>query len=367
VPRIGFDGRALASPAAGVRRYATELFGALASSGHDVNIVAVGAPGATALPPGIERAPGATSLPTNAGWMLTGLPRAARRARLDLFHAPAYTVPAFSPRPLVVTVHDVSYERHPEWYPYKRDPLRRAFYARSARSADRVITVSAFSKAEIVAAYDIPPDTIDVVPLAAASSFSAGPALPLPPHLPKRYFLHVGDLHVRRNLDVVVRALRLARGRGDVLADVGLVLAGVAREHGAALDSQETTSNGAPLVTFAGHAEEAQLLALYRSATALVYPSRYEGFGLPLLEAMACGIPVVASRTSSIPEVTGDAAVLLDPDDDAGWSEALERVAGDRTFAAELSAAGLRRSSAFSWQRTAGETAAVYARLLRLE
>jgi alpha-1,3-rhamnosyl/mannosyltransferase len=293
--------------------------------------------------------------------MLTGLPRAARRAHLDLFHAPAYTVPLPSPRPLVVTIHDVSYERHPEWYPYKRDPIRRAFYRRSARAADRVITDSTFSKDEIVTAYEIPPESIDVVPLAAASRFAEGPRLPLPPGLPGRYFLHVGDLHVRRNLGTVVRALALARARAPGLRDVGLVLAGVARDQAAALDVDEGTR---PLLTFTGHADEQVLLALYRSAAALVYPSRYEGFGLPLLEAMACGVPVIASRTSSIPEVVGDAAVLLDPDDLEGWSAALERVAEDESHATALRHAGHRRAATFSWRRTAAETAAVYARLL---
>ena len=363
MPRIGFDGRALASPAAGVRRYTTELFGALAALDGDLTIVAVGTPDATAVPLGVERAPGSASLPTNAGWMLSGLPRAARQARLDLFHAPAYTVPLPAPRPLAVTIHDVSYERHPEWYPYRRDPIRRAFYRRSARAADRVITDSAFSKVEIAAAYGLRPESIDVVPLAAAPAFSPGPALALPPHVPARYLLHVGDVHVRRNLAVVVRAMTLARRRDRRFADVGLVLAGVRRDEADSLHSTETT-NGASMLTFVGQADEPLLLALYRSAAALVYPSRYEGFGLPLLEAMACGVPVIASRASCIPEVTGDAAVLLDPDDDEGWSATLIRVLEDEAYASERRTAGLRRAAGFSWRRTAEETAVVYARLL---
>ena len=129
VRRVGFDGRALGSPAAGMRRYARELFGALAEVEPTFRIVAVGGEAEVALPAGVERAAGGVTLPTNAGWMLMGLPRAARRARVDLFHAPSYTAPVAGPRPLVVTIHDVSYERHPEWYPYKRDPIRRAFRA----------------------------------------------------------------------------------------------------------------------------------------------------------------------------------------------------------------------------------------------
>jgi glycosyltransferase involved in cell wall biosynthesis len=360
VPRIGFDGRALASPAAGVRRYTTELFGALAVLDPDLTVVAVGAPEGMALPARVERGPGAASLPSNLGWMLTGLPRAARQARLDLFHAPAYTVPSGAPRPLVVTIHDVSYDRHPEWYPYRRDPIRRAFYRRCARAADRVITDSTFSKAEIAAAYELRPESIDVVPLAAGPAFAPGPPMPLPSSIPPRYLLHVGELHVRRNLPVVVRALAILHRLRPDLADVGIVVAGTAGE-GAKPASE---SGAAPRLTFTGHAEETLLLALYRSATALVYPSRYEGFGLPLVEAMACGVPVLASHSSCIPEVTGGAAVLLDPDDDEGWSTAIARVLDDRDYAADLREAGLRRAMQFSWRRTAEETAGVYARLL---
>ena len=362
--RIGFDGRALASPAAGMRRYTYELFGALARLDPTLTIVAVGPPSQSEIPSGVERVRPASSLPTNAGWMLTGLPLTARRARVDVFHAPAYTIP-LGVRPVVVTIHDVSYARHPEWYPYKRDPLRRAFYRRSAVSADRIVTDSSFSKAEIVAAYGVAPTSIDVVPLAASKAFVPGPPLPLPAGCPPRFVLHVGDLHARRNLGMVARALRTVRARNRSLDDVTLVLAGVDRGAGAALGTLVTHAGGStPLVTFTGSIDEAALVALSRSAAALVYPSRYEGFGLPLLEAMACGVPVVAAGTSSIPEVTGDAAVLLDPDDESAWADAIERILDDQAHAGALRAAGIVRAGQFSWDRTARETAAVYRRLL---
>ena len=363
--RIGFDGRALASPAAGMRRYTQELFGALAQLHPSLSIVAVGAPDAAAVPLGVEVAPSAKALPTNLGWMLTGLPRAARRARLDLFHAPSYTTPVGGPRPLVLTIHDVSYERHPEWYPYKRDPLRRAFYRYSARSADRVITDSQFSKQEIVAVYSLRPDMIHVVPLAAAPTFREGPALPLPPAWPRHYVLHVGDLHARRNLPMLARAVAAVRARRPASTGLGLVLAGVDRGSGDELRRFSDRIGGTvPLVTFAGATTEPVLLALYRSAAALAYPSRYEGFGLPLLEAMACGTPVIAARTSSIPEVVGEAAVLLDPDDEDAWMAAIERVVEDGNHRNQLRDAGLGRARQFSWSRTAEETAGVYRDLI---
>jgi glycosyltransferase involved in cell wall biosynthesis len=362
--RIGFDGRALTSPAAGMRRYAWELFGALAAIDPASRIVAVGAASDAAIPFGVERSPAGFTLPTNLGWMLTGLPRAARRAKVDLFHAPSYTAPIGGPRPLVLTIHDVSYERHPEWYPYRQDPLRRAFYRRSATTADCIVTDSEFSRSEIAAAYDLDPVSISVVPLAPGPEFQPGPALPLPPGVPRRYVLHVGDVHVRRNLPMIARCVLMLRALDAAYRDLTLVLTGADYGGGEALRDLTCTACELPPIVFLGIVPGETLVALYRSAAALVYPSRYEGFGLPLLEAMACGTPVIAARSSCIPEVAGDAAVLLDPDDEIGWREAIRRVVDDEAFSADLRARGLSRVAGFSWARTARETAGVYRGLL---
>ena len=359
--RIGIDGRAFASPAAGVRRYLEGLVPALLDLEDAAEIVALG--GGSGIPAGLARVEAPAHPATNAGWMLVGLPRTAAKAGVDLIHAPAYTAPFWSPVPVVLTIHDISYERHPEWYPYRRDRIRRAFYRRSARSAARILTDSEFSAGEIVAAYGIARESITVAPLGVSPAFSpADPSLPceLPSRVTVPYLLHVGDLHERRNLMVVVDALIESRRHFGVLPALSLVLAGIDRGVADALCAVVREADAPDAVLPLGVVDEEQLHRLYRCATALVYPSRYEGFGFPVLEAMACGTPVIASRAASIPEILGDAGVLLDPHDGAAWREAIVKVVNDEPLRATMRAAGLARASQFTWERTARATMGVY-------
>jgi alpha-1,3-rhamnosyl/mannosyltransferase len=359
--RVGIDGRAFGSPAAGVRRYLEGLVPALLALEDAPEIVALG--GETVLPSGLTRVDAPLHPATNAGWVLVGLPRAASSAGVDLIHAPAYTAPFWAPAPVVLTIHDVSYERHPQWYPYRRDRLRRAFYRRSARSAARILTDSEFSASEITAAYGIARDSITVAPLGVSAAFvPADPGLPseLPANVTTPYLLHVGDLHERRNLMVVVEALLEARRHFGALPGLSLVLAGVDRGVGDALCAVAREADAGDAVVRLGVVDEERLHMLYRGAAALVYPSRYEGFGFPLVEAMASGTPVIASRAASIPEVAGDAGILLDPDDVQGWTAAIVKVINDEGLRASMRAAGIARASQFTWSRTARATMGVY-------
>ena len=355
--RIGFDGRELQSPAGGVRRYASQLLRALASLGEPIEIVVLGGPRDAADRRGLAHVAEPWHPPTNAGWSVVGLPLAARRAGVAVVHAPAYTGPFWSPVPVVLTIHDVSYARHPEWFPYKRDAIRRAYYRRCALSAAAVITDSCFSAGEIRAAYGLPEARISVVPLGVdAEAWRTPPAAPLPRGVAAPFLLHVGDLHARRNLPMVIEALRQARASGAVPASLSLVLAGVDLGGGGALGDG---------VVRLGAVDEPTLRALYANAVALVYPSLYEGFGLPPLEAMACGVPVVASSAASIPEVVGDAALLLDPRDTAAWTDAIIRVVNDAGLRGELRRRGTARAAAATWERTARLTLDVYRRTAR--
>ena len=373
--RIGVDARAFSSPAGGVRRYTWEIYTRLARD-PDVDVVAIGATADAQLPPSVLRHP-AMTFPTNLGWTALSLPLAVRGARLDVFHAPAYTAPLWGVHPQVVTIHDVSYERVPEWNAYKNDPVRRWFYRRGALAADRVITDSQFSRHEISAAYGISPIAIDVVPLAAADSFTPGTfdESRVPAGVRRPYLLHVGDLQVRRNLGTALAALsgvRRGSNRGQTGVRPGsdpflrsqnqvkpcLVCAGVDRGVGDSLRAQAQAAGDPDALILTGPVDEAILLNLYRGAEMLVYPSRYEGFGLPILEAMRCGTPVIAARTSSIPEVVGDAGILVDALAVPAWTDAIARILHDPAAAARLREQSIARAAQFSWDRTARETLA---------
>lgn len=355
--RVAFDGRALTASAGGVRRYVQELCKAIRRVDRSVVMVAVGADGAAVLPEGVQLAVAGGSLPTNLGWNLTGLPLAARRVPHDVFHAPAYTAPFWGVRRLVVTIHDVSYARHPEWYPYRNDPIRRAFYGASARRADRILTDSSFSRDEIVAAYHIDPERIDVVPLGVAAEFSPNRAVTREP-----FVLHVGDLHTRRNLPLLLDAVLALRQSEPSCSKLRLILAGA--DSGVLADLRRQASAAPDALGFVGKPDDNGLIDLYRRAAVFAYPSWYEGFGLPLLEAMACGTPVIAAAAGSLPEIVGDAAPLLSPDDPGSWRGMIRRILTEPALGADISARALVRSRSFTWDRTARETLDCYGRAL---
>lgn len=353
--RVGIDGRAFSSPAAGVRRYVHQLAGAMPAAG--IEWCAIGGDRA-ALPEGVAHVSEARHPPTNLGWTLVGVPRTARRVDVALYHAPAYTAPLAGIAPRVVTIHDVSYARHPEWYPWRRDPVRRLFYRLSAQRADVIITDSAFSAREITAAYGIDPARLAVVPLAPAAQFQPSGAAFDAGGVP--YVVHVGDLHVRRDLGVALEAVLMLRARVSSLARLRLICAGVDRGVGARLVARAEAARQPDALTLAGTRTDAEIAALYRGARALVYPSRYEGFGLPVVEAMASGTPVVAADAASLPEVVGHAGVLVPAGDAQAFAAALQPLLTDQSHWAAMRARGLARAAELTWENAARLTADVY-------
>jgi glycosyltransferase involved in cell wall biosynthesis len=289
-------------------------------------------------------------------------PRASRG--FDLAHVPYWAPPLCPLVPTVVTVHDL--------IPLVLEPYRarrsvRLYTALVARATERAAAVLADSEhtaADIRRHLDIDPARVHVVSLGVEPRFRPGTEaseVRQRYRLPERFGLYLGGFDVRKNVAVLAAAWR------DVFADTGLplVLAGRLPGPGDRLhpDPRELAGRaGLPegAVAFIGHVAEEDKPALYGAASVFAFPSRFEGFGLPPLEAMACGTPVVCSDATSLPEIVGDAALLVDPDDVGGWAERLRAVAGDVSLAARLSSAGPERAAAFTWERTATATLAVY-------
>ena len=281
--------------------------------------------------------------------MAVRLPLVLRRRRPALAHF-LHVVPPAWRGPSVLTVQDLSFEHFPEVMSRSDRFFFRTFVPRSARRADRVLTGSEWTKSDLVERYAVPAERIAVTPYGVDPVFQPkGPRPERPP-----YALFVGALQGRKRPDLALHALRA------VDSDLHLVFAGPDRGLESDLREEARLLGLADRVEFAGHVAPDELAGLYRGAACLVFPSRYEGFGLPVLEAMASGTPVVATRSSSIPEVAGDAAILVDGD--AGELAAgIERALSERE---RLVSDGLARAAQFSWAETARHTAAVYRELV---
>lgn len=357
---MAVDGRAFASPAGGVRRYVSELYRALGEVAPDLVVEAIGAPPDSVLPPPCRAVPEGPSPPTNLGRHLVGLPLTLARRWPALYHAPAYVSPVWGGVPLVVSVHDIVYASRPEWYPYRRDPFRRWFYRHSVARADLVLVPSTFTADEVLRVYGIPAARIRVIPLAPAAAFHE--AVPPAPEAREPLLLHVGDLHPRRDLPCAVDVLRrlCAEGRRPWR----LVLVGHDRGSLADVRAVARDAGVADRIEHVTGASEQALREWYAKAFALIYPSRYEGFGLPVAEAMAAGLPVVAADAGSVPEVLGGAGALFEPGDAAAASAQLAALADPATYRTRQ-VEGARRAAALTWARTASLTVAAFREVAR--
>jgi glycosyltransferase involved in cell wall biosynthesis len=262
-----------------------------------------------------------------------------------------YVVPPAYRGPAVVSVHDLSFEWDPSLMGTRDRFMFRTFVPRSARRADRVLAISERTKRDLIEHYGIPERKIVVTPLGVDPTFRPNGTTPDGPP----YALFVGGIQPRKDPLTAVEALALVDG------DLRLVLVGDEKRGG---DEVRTAIERLGLerrVELAGYVEHEGLASLYRGAACLVFPSRYEGFGLPVLESMASGTPVVASRAGAVPEVAGDAAVLVEPGDPEALAEGIRQALGDRE---RLVAAGLERARRFTWSETARRTLEVYRELL---
>jgi glycosyltransferase involved in cell wall biosynthesis len=321
------DVSALALTRAGTARHIRSLLGALAGEDVEVRRYALGGSSRALVPV------------RDVGWYLGALPAKARRDRVDVLHCPTQRAPVRSPVPLVVTVHDLAVLRHPETFNRWTREYSRRVLPRVARAATRLIAVSEFTKRELLEVLDVPEEKVRVIPNAVGEPFTVeGEAAD------GDYVLAVSTLEPRKNLPRLVEGYERARLNGLPLLVAGAAGWGDVRFDGDA-------------VRWLGEVGDEELARLYRGARCVAYVSLYEGFGLPVLEAMACGTPVVTAQTDALEEVADGAAVLVDPLDPdaiaAGLNEAIDR-------RDELRARGLERARAFDWGEVARETAAVY-------
>lgn len=366
LPTIAIDGR-LRGYAAGIAQYVDQIVGSLARLDGPERFVLL--EGRRARPGGHMR-PRFTSrrvlTPPHHRLERQVLPFELLASRPALLHSVDHVTPAWGPWRSVLTVHDLAFQLFPETH----TPASRAYYAatgRSARRADRVIAVSRNTAADVERVLGVPPERIRVVQEAAGAGYGPRPRALLAPLAQRLYFnpdqpyvLAVGTLEPRKNLPLLLQAMAvLARSM-----DVQLLVVGARGWLDRPIFETYEQLGLKGHVRFLGPLEEADLAVLYSHAGVFAFPSRYEGFGLVLLEAMASGAPVVSSNAGPLPEVAGDAALLLPPEDPACWAEALGRVLTDETLAASLRARGFARAREFSWDRAARETLAVYREVL---
>lgn len=287
------------------------------------------------------------------------LPRRAARLGLDLLHCPVALAPVRSRVPVAITVHDVMALEHPEWFTAANRLQQRMVLGPAARHAAVVLTPSEFSRQRAIEWLGLEPERVRVTPWGVDEVFSPGPrsedALArLGVH--GRYLLTVGALRPRKNLEGALAAFEALRSHDDL----ELVVAGGRGWDDAELLERLGGSPAAGRIRLTGRVSDEDLADLYRGTECFLFPSRYEGFGLPPLEAMACGAPVVSSDRSSMPEVVGGAALLVPPDDIAGWSSAVEDVLASPERRAELAERGRRRAALFTWERCARATVEAY-------
>jgi alpha-1,3-rhamnosyl/mannosyltransferase len=378
--RIALDGIPLNTPRTGIGHYTFELASALArlSPADDFELVAnidvalsaqlaAGTGDGDALPPNLRAA-----FPRTAGlrsrWWSLGLPLYARESRLALFHGTNYHVPLWGQCPAVVSVHDLSPLLHPETHPERLVRLTRARLPTMLRAAAHVLTDSESVRAEIVEHLHVAPGKVTAVPLAPRRSFrpmDADAAREICGRLGvgDDFLLFVGTVEPRKNLLTLVRAFDLLLR--ETAHRPRLVIAG---QRGWLNEELYALVEGAHLrerVLFTGYVTDEELRALYTSCRLTVYPSLYEGFGLPPLEAMACGAPVVASRIPVIEETVGGAALLVPPTDAGELAAAVARLLEDDAARGLLVAEGFARAAQFTWERTARLTLEIYRSVMR--
>jgi alpha-1,3-rhamnosyl/mannosyltransferase len=290
------------------------------------------------------------------------LRRACGRERFDIYHETGFVPPDVRDVPIVYNIYDLSLLKHREKHPRERVWFFDHFFSRRFRGVAHVLTISEFVKSEIVDTFRVDPDRVSAIPLAPDPVFSPRRKEETDLVLkergwPDEYLLFVGSLEPRKNLSLLMEALVMTREK------IPVILTGWQ-----AWGDKEWLERARRLgigdrIRFAGYVDDETLARLYSGTAGLVYPSLYEGFGLPVLEAMARGAPVICSEASSLPETAGDAALYVRPDDAEGLAHCIDRLVRDTDLAGGLRKKGLERAASFTWDRTAVETLRLFRRV----
>jgi glycosyltransferase involved in cell wall biosynthesis len=368
-PRIAISAPLLAPPgsyrSAGIHTYIQHSLQRLPEADPELRLTLFTAHPPAELPPaiGVRRPRWNTDRPVwRIVWEQLALPVAVRRAQADVLHATAFVAPIARSGPTVITIYDVSFALFPQLFRGFNQTYLRMGTRWSARHAQRIIVISECARRDVHRLYGVPFERITVAYPGVDETLQ--PADPdrvqqfrRAKNLPDKFLLYLGTLEPRKNLPMLVRAFaQLKREHPEAV----LVLAGglgwLADELFAAIQACGVKDS----VLLPGYVAAEEKALWYAAATAFVFPSLYEGFGMPPLEAMACGTPLVTSNAASLPEVVGEAGVTLAPDDVGGWTAALRQVWSNDTYRAELANRGLRQARQFTWHSTSRQIAQAY-------
>jgi glycosyltransferase involved in cell wall biosynthesis len=367
------DVSAAAHERAGLGRYATALTEAMLARGAALSAF-VNDPRESHLRPPLSDLPLHSAGLSRTRWRLRAAASYFGAPSMDgafpgvrLFHATEHLLPKLTRAKSVFTLHDIAYLLFPEHHLPRNRIYLRTMMPRFLRRADRIIAVSENTRRDALRSYPLDPEKIEVIPEGVEPRFrpdierEALVDVRRRLGLPERFVLSIGTIEPRKNHATLVEAYASLRTRHP---DVGLVIAGgrgwlyerfFERVRALGLDGH---------VVFTGHVQDEDMPALLNAAEVFAFPSEFEGFGLPPLEAMACGIPVVCSDAASLPEVVGDAGMLVSPWDVGPWIQAIDRLLGDPALRAGFGARGLARARRFSWDAAADRTLEVYRSVL---
>jgi len=361
--RIGIDASSIVGDRGGVGWHTYHLLRALVGLKEDIELVGYVGPGSLR-----GGAPIGWNGTGSIRWVESGrwlMPWRGKLDKLDLYHGANFKMRTAGRYGGVVTIYDLWLDRHPEYSPKLfGQRLSSARTGRTIRRARKVMTISEFSAGEIQSLYGLPPDRIAVIPCGVSDDFRPrrDPAgfgglrrrigLPDAP-----FILFVGGADPRKNHRALVRAFAK---RSDALKDCHLVLVGDSTHRFGSMARTIAECGMERRVLCPGRLPIEDITLLYSHASLFVFPSLYEGFGMPVIEAMACGAPVVTSNRTALPEVAGDAALLVNPENDEELAEAMVRILRDAPLRESLRAKGFERAKRFTWERAARQTVAVY-------